>query len=276
MDASLNIPVPTFVLHAICVIEQDLNQDCLVTWAYPSTDKFIPSEVLLQRTPFKNPVLAQSLEQHEEKYFLFSRFDNNWHYTLQTNLLNHATLKAFAIVIIAKDYNPEKYQAMTSLFAQCYSQEMSCVKLVQMFLSVFGTGKYGSEFASQVYDENKAKIGGIGLQGVVKIFGAEQSTLIWAAMLMKKRIIVVSEHVEDLQQITRALPCFTWHRQQWEIVKPLVNFSHEVETNDVKSSAIYVAGTLDTNVKSDTKLYDLLLDISSQRVHIAEQARGIC
>jgi hypothetical protein len=261
-----------FVLNAICVIEQDLQNDSLITWSYPSVDKYVPSNVVIQRCSLKNPTIAGAIEEGIQKHFSFSKYEQSWLYTTMQQVTDK-TLRAFAIVLIAKDFNPEKYQAMTSYFAQVYAQNnFSTIKLVEIFLSIFGTGKH-QEFVSAAFDENKAKLGGIGLQPVLKIFGPEQGALIWAAMLLKKRIIVVSEHLEDLMQITRALPCLMWHRQQWDILRPLVNFSNEAEVADLKSSAIYIAGSLESNVKSDTKLYDVLLDVSSQRVAFAEHVR---
>jgi len=167
---------------------------------------------------------------------------------------------------------------MASLFVSTYEKDNNCVNLVQLYLGLFASGK-SSDFNAALYDENKSKVGGtLGLVGLAKLLGVEQFAMLWAAMFIKKRIIVVSEHVDDLLQITRTLPCLVWHRQQtWDIVKPIVNFAQELELNDIKTnSAIYVAGTLDNSVKSDSKLYDVLVDVSSQRVHVAEHVKGMC
>lgn len=176
---------------------------------------------------------------------------------------------------------------MGNSFAQNFiANDYSPVQLTTMFLSLFGTGKYG-DFVSSIFNENQSKIGGTGLQNVLKIFGPEQGALIWSALLLKKRILVgmklafvlfttiVSEQVDDLLQIVRALPCLAWHRQQFDMIRPIVNFSNETELTELKSSGIYIAGSVEQSAKSDNKVYDVLLDVSSQRVHISEPVRGL-
>lgn len=101
----LNIPITTFLLNGICIIEQDHTGDTIISWSYPNSDKFVPNDVILQRSSFRNPVVAQGLnldDALQNKAFVYSKYDNYWHYSLQKSVENNPTLKAFAIVIIAK------------------------------------------------------------------------------------------------------------------------------------------------------------------------------
>jgi len=51
------------------------------------------------------------------------------------------------------------------------------------------------------------------------------SVLIWTAMLLKKRIVVVGETVEQVVPVVRVLPQMVWARQNWSILRPLVTAS---------------------------------------------------
>jgi hypothetical protein len=97
-------------------------------------------------------------------------------------------------------------------------------------------------------------------------------------MMLKKKIILYSENVKDLQslvskesisfKLTGSLPCFCWSRQDWDIIYPIVDFEKE----DIQSMGKYwCAGTLN-NVENNTKLYDLFLDVSSGTVKVSDQS----
>lgn len=51
------------------------------------------------------------------------------------------------------------------------------------------------------------------------------SVLIWTAMLLKKRIVVVGETAEHVLNTIRVFPQLAWARQNWSILRPLVTLS---------------------------------------------------
>jgi hypothetical protein len=57
----------------------------------------------------------------------------------------------------------------------------------------------------------------------------------------------------------RALPVLVWQRQNWNIVYPYVEIN-EVEVNDLKTAAPYVAGFTDAAIESHTELYDVFVN----------------
>ena len=57
----------------------------------------------------------------------------------------------------------------------------------------------------------------------------------------------------------RALPCFVYHRQNWDIVFPFLQLKKE-ELNELKSKRTYVAGFTDPAVENRTETYDLFLN----------------
>ena len=87
-------------------------------------------------------------------------------------------------------------------------------------------------------------------------------------MLLKKRIVVYSENVKELENFVRSLPCFCWSRQNWDIIYPIIDFEKEIEFN---LNSIYCAGTL-INVENNTKLYDLYLDLVSGTLKISDNS----
>lgn len=95
-------PDTSFVLNSVCIIEQDVNQDTIISWTFPTTDKYIPSDVILQRCPLKNQAIANGFEEGAQNLFLFSKYESSWMYTTVQRVENHKILTNFAIVLIAK------------------------------------------------------------------------------------------------------------------------------------------------------------------------------
>lgn len=56
---------------------------------------------------------------------------------------------------------------------------------------------------------------------VINLFD-EQTIHIWSAILMKKRVAVYSDRLAHVLRVIRALPLFTFHRQDWDILRPFV------------------------------------------------------
>jgi hypothetical protein len=102
------------------------------------------------------------------------------------------------------------------------------------------------------------------LKDVVKIFGIE-SILIYVALLLKKRIAVYSPNLKVLLKMTRALPLFVWHRQNWQILYPYVEMS-EVELGQFMGKSSYILGSTDPSIESHMELYDLFINVPAGSV----------
>lgn len=55
----------------------------------------------------------------------------------------------------------------------------------------------------------------------------------------------------------RAIPQLVWHRQNWDILHPLVDSNDENDLRVLKSNSYYVAGFTDASVENQTELYDI-------------------
>jgi hypothetical protein len=251
-------------LDSALIIEKDSNNDVMITWGYPILDA-THKDVALQRCPLQNVALTT------EKNFIFSKYEDLYLYTFTQQVPQSGKIyvQAISVSVFAKEYFPEKYSELLQIMAKTYiSNNFDATKVQEVYLAAFCYGKVGS-FASGNFDARKAKIGNVAL--VIDLF-KEEVVKIWTALLLKKRILVYSEDVTELNTFVSALPCLVWHRQQWDIIRPLVNLSNKIETTDLNTIGVYIAGTIDSSAKNNTKYYDLFLDLASQRVIVAEQA----
>lgn len=233
----------------------------MCAWSYPSIDNTTESILLNRATlqPFGG--------------FFFSKHKTAWQYFkttpapegFQGGLVTHIT-----VVILSPAFDPEKWAALLDLLSAQYLSTSSPVTLLSSYLSVFTT-KSVSGWKASDFDEKAALLGG-SLGEVVGSFGLS-SVLIWNAMLLKKRIVVVGETPEHVSGVVRVLPQLAWARQNTAILRPLCTPS-AAELTDLSSAGYYCAGFLETSgVKSRTDLWDLLVDASSREVVVGEHAK---
>jgi len=105
---------------------------------------------------------------------------------------------------------------------------------------------------------------------ILSTFGVE-SVLLWTAVLLKKRIVVYSDKVQDLQRMLRAIPALVWHRQNWNILKPFC-LNDDVSLEELASNPVFCAGFQEP-LESRQDIWDLYVDVSAQEITVSENAK---
>lgn len=108
-----------------------------------------------------------------------------------------------------------------------------------------------------------------------------EAVVLWNAVLLKKRILVISEgngnqNLTKLLTTVRSLPQLAHHRQDWGILRPLVTLSSEADTvhlEDLSSTGVFIAGTVDpTLATTHASLFDVIFSLSDHRITISDDA----
>jgi len=189
------------------------------------------------------------------------------------NKANSKTTRA-AICVLYAVFNPAKFSSLLNIFGQMYLEELSPLPVLQAFLNIFTTGKTESKYGNFIekdWDDRRSMISPV--KRIFELFGIE-TILIWVAVLTKKRIFVYCDKLDDLQAIIRSLPLLgAWHRQNWDLLRPLVNLN-ETELADLKDTPVFIAGFTDESCANQKELFDLFIDVSSKSCTISESARG--
>jgi len=250
-------------LSSVVVFERDINKEILPIWSYPLLDKDI-STVLMEFIPLQQRV--------EKATFLYLKFGNLWFYCSKLPL---PEFHEHVIVLSSQEFDPEKYDIILKVVGtEFITSKFDVVKVQTAFLSLFITGKFQT-FKNTEFDSKKAKLSTSLRDVILNIFPAEATALFWAAMLLKKRIVVYSEEITDLLTFIRTLPCLLWVRQSWwQDLRPLVTFDLQAQCRDLNEcSGGYIVGTMDANAKNVQKWFDLFIDLPSTSFFVAEHAK---
>ncbi|CAB3987504.1 Hypothetical predicted protein [Paramuricea clavata] len=260
-------------LKCVAIIEKDTNHDVLWTWSFPAVD---PSLQLL----ISKKCCIKSGENDNETIvpFMYGQHNRLWYYLLTTSVKDTPSLPKvthFAVVLVTKDFNPERYEELSELFRRSYMDTGSPTVLLQQYLAVMTKGSCetaGEEiFDISNFAPRKAFLSA-SIKDVINIFGVE-TILIYTAVLLKKKIVFYSPRIETLLNITRAIPQLVWHRQNWNILHPLIDSNDETDIQNLTSTRYYIAGFTDASVENRNELYDIFANISDGEVSIAPHAK---
>ncbi|XP_072033845.1 DENN domain-containing protein 10-like [Amphiura filiformis] len=256
-------------LSAAGLIERDSNSDVLWTWSYPSISQ--EQRQLIERKgclDSDNSLLIP---------FVYWQCNRQWFYVHTQDVSESANLpkvQRFSLVLITKDFNPEKYQTLCSILCQVYQTTGNPAKLLEQYLSVVTKGSCQSEengtFVVQEFDQKRAYAGG-SIKELISKFGIE-SILIYTGMLLKKKIVVYANDVTLLLKCIRSIPALVWHRQNWSLLYPYVHLSDD-ELQDLKATSSYVAGFTDAVVEGKTHLYDVFINMVTEEINVANHAK---
>jgi len=255
-------------LVAIAIIEKDTNDDLFV-WSFPAVDDDA-REVLKARSGIKKSGNA-------ETSFVYSKYKTLWHYSVLSRIENakNSKVQSASVCILSELFNPEKFNVLAECALRAYSESLSPVPALKVYLNVVTSGKVKEEkygtFTDADYDMRRAFIGPV--KELIKLFG-QDCILIWIAVLLKKRIFVYAEKLSDLLSLVRCVPLLgAWHRQNYDMLRPFCGVT-ENELKDLQNVGVFVAGFTTKECFAQLTMYDLLIDVSTCTVTVTEQAKG--
>jgi hypothetical protein len=252
-------------LEGVGIIERDDHGDVIMTWSHPVLQPAGITQVAISRAK-----LDQNLQN---AYFSFSKFGPSWIYQLSTanpkSTPSLSRVTAFCIVIVTKAFNPEKYGSLCKCLTDIYATSGTPVKVLEAWLiAVRGAHLEGYDPLS--FTKPQAMLA-TSIKDIVKLFD-EQTIHIWSAILMKKRVAVYSDRIGHVLRVIRALPLFSFHRQDWDVLRPYVSMS-EPEMAELQNSGVYVAGFTDSSIKRRLDLWDVLIDIPEKKITINDEVQ---
>ena len=222
----------------------------LTTWIYPElTDE-------LRAVVERKCAFLGGNEAPTEETTLYGVFGNTWYYIYGKPVAEEGNTipdaEAYAVVVLADAFSPEKYFHMAKVFAAQYAVQGSGVDVLTSFMGAAMQGECSSPdgedtFAVSNYSDVRHTYLETTIKCVIAKFGIE-SILIYIALLLKKRIVVISSDTTELQTLVWTMPQFVYKRQDWTIIHPNVDTANDEVADLVASGSSYIAGFTDNSV----------------------------
>eukprot|EP00938_MAST-03A_sp_MAST-3A-sp1_P007287 g7287.t1 len=257
------------LIASIAIVEEDTNDDVSLVWVFPGINSET-RKILLQLSK-------------DSDTFSYTCFNSEWIYMYNESVGSTSSVlpkvRKFTVAICSKIFNPEKYRHVLEMISGTYRTTGEPTKVLQAVLKLNTTGKFKStlsdvkDFSISSYDDKHARLSGSSLKKVISCFG-ERAILIWLAVILKKRIFVLADRWADVLFVVRTLPQFAWLRQDWSVIRPQVRLRSQEQLNELKQSGVYIAGTVDTDISGTNDLFDILVDMKSQKIVVAEGAKS--
>ncbi|XP_014208839.1 putative protein FAM45B [Copidosoma floridanum] len=250
------------------IIEKDTNGDTLWVWNYPTVVES-EKDVIMRKYNFQS-------EHNNVQSFIFSRHGQYWFYICNNEAADAEKLpkvKQFAIILLSKEYCPQKYEILCKIFSKSYNRNGNPLEILKLYLSAFVKGSFVTD--NEVFQSNDFKALPFGsstnVKGLIKVFELE-TILIYTALLLKKRIIVYHHSLEQLLKWIKTFPALMKHRKVTDVLFSWVDLVQD-ELSELKKHSFYVAGFRDSAISSRSELYDLFVNLPAREIIVANHAK---
>ncbi|TGZ53288.1 Protein FAM45B [Temnothorax longispinosus] len=254
---------PLTDLLSCSVIEKDCNGDVLWTWSYPAVTES-QKTVVTRKCNLK-------LEHTSPHVFVCARHGHDWFYIHCSEVFDSDKLpkvKQFALVLFAKDFNPQKYEVLSRVLSKMYCKTGKPTEILQLYLSVFTKGSCSTQengtFVSDDFNTHRFAAS-TNVKELIKTFELE-TILIYTALLLKKKIIVYHHSLEQLLKWIRTFPALMKHRKVTDNLFPWIDLVND-ELIELK------ARCSNSSISSRIDLYDLLVNIPAREITVAPHAK---
>jgi hypothetical protein len=255
---------------SLLLIEHENDNDNgqgLCVWSYPDSSIEIRTACIIR---------CGSEGKHAP--FIYFKLKNDWVYCLTMPLGPNIIpdVSSASICACTRSFNPEKFNAFLMVLFEQYLHNGDPTKILEGYLSIHTTGNFSNQagtFDTSLYKDDTLALSSNStcLQELNDMLGIEFAVL-WNAVLLKKRILVIADDCDKLLPIVRILPLLASHRtDNYQYLRPLVSSDKEF-LDDLSSCGVFIAGTLDKSLSAKSELYDVLLSLQERRVNVTQHA----
>ena len=252
---------------SLSLVEKDLHGDYLSVWAYPQVA--LPLQQIVEKLVSVNPHSASTSATGR---FIYTKVKTEWVYVLSMPVRTNAVVKEASLGVLVSSFNPEKWEKVLQVLLQQYlDNKGEPVKILEAYLSLLTQGKFGNVLMNDVtLSDEKAYLAVGCLKDIWNDLGFD-TIILFNAMLLKKRILVLGDNLPRLLAFMRTIPQFVSHRKDWSILRPVILESSTLQLEDLTQSGVYVAGTLDARLATHQRdiKYDVLISMHEKRVTIS-------
>ncbi|KAA0152883.1 hypothetical protein FNF28_06990 [Cafeteria roenbergensis] len=211
-------PVPSDASPLRCVAwaEQDLAGEWTVVWSFPGPSSREAECLIAARSPDVDGPC-------------FSRVGDDWCYSAPVAYAapRERGRAAGAVHLIASEFHPERWLSLAAHVAGLAEADPSPMPMQRAYLEAVTSGEVagadGPAWRSDATADGAALMEASRLGAVCRILGRDLP-VVWAALLLRRRVVFYAGSAADVCQACRAMPLLVAHRgrREWERLRPLV------------------------------------------------------
>ena len=184
---------------SLSLVEKDLHGDYLSVWSYPSV-------AAAQQLLVEKLVTLTSLETTQAR-FVYTKVKSEWMYVLSVSVKTDAVVKDASLGLITSTFNPEKWHAVLKVLLQQYlDNKGEPVKILEAYLALLTQKRFGSlDLADPRLSDEKSYLAVGNLKELWTDLGFD-TIILFNAMLLKKRVLIVGDSLPQLLSVMRSMP----------------------------------------------------------------------
>mmetsp|Transcript_33102 Transcript_33102/g.104701 ORF Transcript_33102/g.104701 Transcript_33102/m.104701 type:complete len:299 (-) Transcript_33102:87-983(-) len=206
---------------------------------------------------------------------IFARSQGHWMYLLPFSVGGRNSsldqVSSFVVSVQSRAFFPNKFEALLKELVMVYASEGTPLRVLEGYLSAMTVGKF-QNYAESAFPDTDMQTSNlqVPIRWMIEMFEVE-TVLLWSCMLLKKRMVVYSNKVLELQRFLRIIPALVPHRESWNVLKPYC-VGDEEDEEELKTASFFVAGALQP-MESNKELWDIYVDIPSQSITVGDHAK---
>lgn len=252
--------------------ERDRFGELEAVWSFPSTTT-AQQQLLLEHCEHRSQ--SGSLAEDGDS-FVVKVGANEWYYSLRLPVRrleqNIDCLECCLSLITTSSYNRVKYENVLKLLLELYMESGNPTKMVEAVMNFQAKGSFQS-LNLKSFEFIPTSVGS--MLEVVKDYGMDMIVL-YNAILLKKRVLVIGDEQRQVMTVLETLPQFAVHRKDAydQSLRPIV-LSNSVHLEDLSQAGYWIASMSESsyaNVNMDKVRPDVTVNLSDKRITVAPYA----
>ncbi len=211
-----------------------------------------------------------SVEGAKDNYIYF-KVKSDWIYCFTFKISNSvkSSVTFASICLLSKSFHPEKFNAQLKLMAEQY-KNLDPTKVLEVYLAILTTGTFQSYKDSDYENSDQLDFGSFNNDLINEIQG--DFVILWNSIILKKRILVFGNEVNEVIDFSRSLNIFSKHRKDAiNYFRPLIRSDQE-SIDEIKPMNHFIAGSTDSALLAKQDIFDIIVNLESKKVIVSPGA----
>lgn len=255
--------------------EKDRFGELMGVWSFPSTTS--QQQALLIEHAESRSSSQHALSENGD-FYVVKIGANEWYYCLRRPVRRLEqdidALECCLSLITTCSYNRVKYEAVLNLLLDLYMNSGNPTKMVDAVMNFQAKGSFQNvNLKSYTFNPRDGSVGSL-LETCLD-YGMDV-VVMYNAVLLKKRVLVVGDDQRQVMTLLETLPLFAMHRvmEYDQCLRPTV-LNNATHLEDLAQAGYWIAGVSEStyaNINTTELKPDVTVNVGEKRISVAPHA----